>query len=265
METYKKVIWVSVIIAVVLIVPLIVYFFFLKGEAPAPPPPSPKPEVRAPVSPAVPGKDAAAKDEPTEPAPLAVPLNNSDEPMRELLKDCSPHPRFGRWVKNKDIIRRFAAVVDNVANGESPTPHLEFLAPTEKFTVIKRGDNIYLDPAAYGRYNRMTAILTSLQTKKLVEIYRQTKPLIKQAYKELGYPGKDFGKTLFQAFSVILDTPVIGSDIELLEEKVTAYAFADPGLENLSAAQKHLLRMGPENIKKIQAKIREVISEMRRK
>lgn len=264
METYKKVIWVSVIIAVVLIVPLIVYFFFLKEEAPAPPTPSPKPGVQAPASPVTPGKDAAAKEESTEPAALAVPLNNSDEPMRELLNECSPHPRFAGWLKNKDIIRRFVAVVDNIANGESPTPHLEFLVPTENFKVFKRGDNAYLDPATYDRYNLVTAILTSMQTRKLVDIYRQAKPLIKQAYKELGYPEKDFGETLFRAFSVILDTPVIGSDIRL-DEKVTVYAFADPGLENLSAAQKHLLRMGPKNIKKIQAKIKDVISEMRGK
>lgn len=264
METYKKVIWVSVIIAVVLIVPLLIYFFFLKEDGPALPPPSPGPEIRAPVSPVTPGKDAAAGDEPAEPAPLTVPLNNSDEPMRELLRDCSPHPRFAGWLKNRDIIRRFAAVVDNIANGESPAPHLEFLVPTEKFKVIERGDNAYLDPAAYERYNLVTAVFTSLQTKKLVEIYRQAKPLIKQAYKELGYPGKDFGETLFQAFSVILDTPVLEGDIRL-EEKVTAYAFADPGLENLSAAQKLLLRMGPGNIKKIQAKIKDIISEMRRK
>ncbi len=264
METYKKVIWVSVIIAVVLIVPLIIYFFFLKEGAPAPPPPSPKPEVRAPASPVTPGPDAAAKEESAEPAALTVPLDDSDEPMRELLKGCSPHPRFAGWLKNKDLLRRFVAVVDNIANGESPAPHLEFLAPTEKFKVSKRGDNAYLDPASYDRYNLVTAILTSLQTKKLVEIYRQAKPLIKQAYKELGYPKKDFGQTLFQAFSVVLDTPELEGDI-LLEEKVTAYGFADPGLENLSAAQKHLLRMGPENIRKIQAKIRDVISGLRDK
>jgi hypothetical protein len=32
----------------------------------------------------------------------------------------------------------------------------------------------------------------------------------------------------------------------------------DPDLENLTAAQKHLLRMGPENIRVIQAKLREI-------
>ena len=36
------------------------------------------------------------------------------------------------------------------------------------------------------------------------------------------------------------------------------YAYADPRLEGLSPAQKQLLRMGPENVKAIQAKLREI-------
>ena len=36
------------------------------------------------------------------------------------------------------------------------------------------------------------------------------------------------------------------------------YAYVDPRLESLSAAQKQLLRMGPENVRTIQAKLREI-------
>jgi hypothetical protein len=38
------------------------------------------------------------------------------------------------------------------------------------------------------------------------------------------------------------------------------YAYADPRLEGLSPPQKQLLRMGPENVKAIQAKLREIAS-----
>ena len=50
------------------------------------------------------------------------------------------------------------------------------------------------------------------------------------------------------------------SDIRL-EEKVISYsmaAMADEKLEDLSDAQKHLLRMGPKNTAKIQGKLREI-------
>ena len=40
-----------------------------------------------------------------------------------------------------------------------------------------------------------------------------------------------------------------------LKEEVVTYKMLDPRLERLSPAQKHLLRMGPDNVKAIQAKL----------
>jgi len=261
MEAYKKVMWGSIIAAIVLMIPLIIYFFFLKHDAPAPshPPLASTSETRSSESPA---KKIIKKEEPLEPLILSIELSNSDGTLREVLPSCSSHPGFSGWLKNSNIIRRFVAVADNVANGISPAPHLGFLLPPEKFKVIKRGDNTYIDPASYKRYNSAAAILSSLDSQKLVEIYRQIKPLMEEAYKELGYPEKEFGESLLQAFAVLLNTPVSKGDV-LLEEKVTTYAFSDPGLENLSAAQKHLVRMGPENARKIKAKLREILKEIR--
>jgi hypothetical protein len=37
-----------------------------------------------------------------------------------------------------------------------------------------------------------------------------------------------------------------------------AYTYADPALESLSHAQRQLLRMGPRNIRIVQAKLREI-------
>ncbi len=261
MDAYKKLIWGSVIIAIVLIIPLFVYFFFIKHDAPPPsPPPLPSnSETRSSVPPV---KEILKKEEPLEPLTLNIELNDSDETLRELLRNCSSFPGFSGWLKNSDITRRFVAVADNIAGGTSPSPHLEFLLPSGKFKVFKRGENIFLDPAGYKRYDSTASILASLDSRKLVEIYRQVKPLMEEAYKELGYPGKEFGETLLQAFSVLLNTPVPGGDI-LLEEKVMVYAFEDPGLEHLSAAQKHLVRMGPKNAEKIKAKLREILKEIR--
>ena len=49
--------------------------------------------------------------------------------------------------------------------------------------------------------------------------------------------------------------PVVDGDVELTP-KVITYAFADPALERLRPAQKHLLRMGPKNERAIQAELR---------
>lgn len=263
METYKKVMWGSVILAIIAVITLIVYFFFIKKEAPPPPPPAPAlasgTEARETPSPV---EETPVKGESDNPLLLDIKLNESDGTLREVLADCSPRRDFKGWLRNKDLVRRFVAAVDNVAGGESPAPHLAFLVPTGKFRAIAKGDNIYIDPASYGRYDSVVDVFVSLDTQKLVNIFRGVKPLADEAYKELGYPGKNFTDTLFQAFSVLINTPVPEGDI-LLVEKVTSYAFSDPGLENLSAPQKHLLRMGPGNAKKIQEKLSEIAEAIR--
>lgn len=265
MEAYKKLIWGGVILAIALILALIIYFFFFKGE-PASSSPSPEQEaetaeVHATLPPA---EEKVGENVPLNPQVLDIELEQSDEKLRELSKDCSTHPSFETWLKNSGIIRRFVAVIDNIANGESPAAHLEFLAPTGEFTVKKEGDYIYMDPAGYKRYNDAAAVLDSLDSGKLVALYHRAKPLLEKAYKELGYPEGDFGAVLLRAFSVLLDTPVLKGDIRL-EEKVRSYAYADPGLENLNPVQKHFLRMGPDNILKIKAKIKEITADLRGK
>jgi len=46
----------------------------------------------------------------------------------------------------------------------------------------------------------------------------------------------------------------VEADIELAREEVNL-KFADTELEGMSAAQKHLFRMGPDNIRRVQAKL----------
>jgi len=41
-----------------------------------------------------------------------------------------------------------------------------------------------------------------------------------------------------------------------------AYGFADARLQRLEPAQKQLLRMGPENVKRVQAKLRELVAAL---
>ena len=80
-------------------------------------------------------------------------------------------------------------------------------------------------------------------------------PAIQEAYKDLGYPDKDFNGTLKKAMLELLDVPVVDEPI-MLEKKVVTYMITDPDLEALSAAQKHLLRMGPDNVRGIQGQLR---------
>ena len=60
-----------------------------------------------------------------------------------------------------------------------------------------------------------------------------------------------------RAIVEMLRVPVVEGDIELAPSGIV-YGFVDPRLEGLSAAQKHLLRMGPQNVRTIHGKLREI-------
>jgi hypothetical protein len=258
METYKKVMWGSMA-AAFLLAALLAYLFFIR-PVPAPPPAA-EPvieEAAADRAAPAPGVVEGMEEEPVQvEGALDVPLNDSDGPVRGLIGGCSSHPFFLRWLNTGNIARQCAAIVDNVARGESPAIHLRFLQPylAKGFAVVQRNGDVFIGPGSYRRYDAVAAALTSVETDALVRSYRRLSPLLEKAFRELGYPGKTFHQTLLEAIDVLLDTPVPGGDIRL-EEKVASYAFADSRLESLNDAQKHLLRMGPANTRRIQAALR---------
>ncbi len=198
------------------------------------------------------------------PAPLdfpAVPLDESDPAVREAALALSSHPSFAKWLQSKELVRRFVAAVDNVANGVSPKPHIDFFTPAGEFKVERTIEGTFIDAAGYDRYEPAAAAFRSLDAEALVRLLRALKPLFHDAYADLGYPGADFEETMVRAAVELLRTPVVEGPIRL-EMKVLSYAMADETLENLSAAQKHFLRMGPRNMGLVQAKLRELAAAM---
>jgi hypothetical protein len=97
-----------------------------------------------------------------------------------------------------------------------------------------------------------------LDASKAVGLFKEFNPLFQEAYRELGYPQGDFQAALIQAMKELLAVPVVEGGIQV-KEAVVSYWVVDDTLEDLSEAQKHLLRMGPQNTRKIQKKLREMI------
>ena len=66
-----------------------------------------------------------------------------------------------------------------------------------------------------------------------------------------------FDGKLKDAIDVLLDTHEVPVPVEVFTDSVM-YKFADSRLESLPAPQKQLLRTGPENMRRIKAKLREI-------
>jgi hypothetical protein len=257
MEEQKKVMLTGSLVILLVAVVVVVYYFFIRDKAKESLPAQDVVEEQlVPVQSEDTVIDAEAM------TPLEIDLDQSDEVLRGLAGGLSPHQSLGSWLKSKGLIRRFVAAVDNIANGLSPRSQIDFFTPKGEFRVIRRNSRYYVDPRGYSRYNLVADVFVSLDVNMTIELYRRAKPLIQEAYAELGYPDQDFDDTLAEAIVELLKVPVVQGDM-LLERKVISYALADPGLENLSEAQKYLLRMGPENIRKIQSMLRELGSAMK--
>lgn len=250
MEEKKKVILAGVIFIVVLAIGVAVYYFIIYQ----------KPEQPAAVEETL-QEQAGTEGEKLEPEeeiePIEVDLNDSDELVRELAKGLSSDPHLAMWLMTKDVIRKFVAAVDNIAHGNTPRPQIDFFKPDGDFEVVERSGEYFLDPESYRRYDTVAEVFSSLDTKGCVTLYRKLYPALQEAYRELGYPDARFDDTLMKAINELLKVPVVEKDIKL-EKKVVTYMMTDPALEGLSAAQKHLLRMGPDNVRSIQAKLREM-------
>jgi hypothetical protein len=54
----------------------------------------------------------------------------------------------------------------------------------------------------------------------------------------------------------LLAAPPLPENARIEPAKGTNYAYSDPALEGLSAAQKQLLRMGPERARRVQERLR---------
>ncbi|MBN2242859.1 MAG: DUF3014 domain-containing protein [Acidobacteria bacterium] len=207
-----------------------------------------------------PGEAYPAGEQPEEEIiePIEVPLNTSDDLVRTLAGELSSHPALAEWLMTDYLIRRFVTTVDLIANGESPRRPMDFVRIEGDFGVREEAGKLFLDPAGYERYFRIAAAVMSLDAKGCATLYKRLRLPIRQAYRDMGYPDEDFNATLRKAVRALLETPIVRDRI-YLEKDVLNYVFSDPELEKLSAPQKHLLRMGPDNIAVIQAKIREIV------
>lgn len=244
-------------IAFIVLVALGTGWYLMRGrtEQPVSEPVTSPPVAPAPTAP--PPQEAP----PTQATPLPT-LDQSDPHVREQLGRLSSDAEFQKWLGIEGIIRRITAAISNVAEGESPRAVLAFLAPQGSFQVVERDGRTFIAPESFARYDPVARAFTSLDTQAAAGAYKALKPLFDQAFTEIGRPGQRFDATLSRAIQRLLDTPVPEGDIEVVDTPGVNYVYAAPELEQLSAAQKHLLRMGPANARAVQAKLRELQGAM---
>ncbi len=199
-------------------------------------------------------------DQPTstpKPIPQLPDLDNSDQAIIQALGNLSSHTTFKTWFNATEIIRKTVILTDNISTGKLTRKYLFIPAPSVKFSTYKVGSEEYMDPASYTRYDRYVDIIASINTNKTAALYQEYKPLLNQAFAELGYPDRSFHETLISTLEAFLKAPIIENDLQVTRPSVM-YKYVDPNLEALPAIHKQLLRIGPKNTRKLQHKLAQI-------
>ncbi len=184
------------------------------------------------------------------------PLPDTDPIVRQLVSRLSSHPKVVAWFTTGQLIRNFTVVALNIAEGQTPAPHLRAVPVAGTFIVDASSGAPVIDPRSYRRYDEYADAVAALDAEGTARLYATLKPRIREAAGELGHPD-DFDAMFEKAIAELLKTPVIDGPVALTP-KGLQYEFADPRLASLTAAQRQFLRMGPRNVRAIQTKLREI-------
>lgn len=207
---------------------------------------------------AAPPPSDAAPASVTDPAASLPPLGQMDTFLRALFGALSSHPDLVRWLATNDLIHQLANGIDRASRGQSPARDLPTLRPTDDFGVTRRGSAATIDPASYRRYDRFASLVQSLDPEAVAEVYRTIEPRLNEAYRGLGRAEGDVATAVDAALRLLIDTPIPTEPLRVVPGQGANFAFADPRYEQLLPIQKQLLRMGPENAQRIQARLREI-------
>jgi hypothetical protein len=235
----------------------------LFGSSKEEPPAVPEPEKPAPVvqkapEPVVEVPAPAPEPEPTAPLPDPLPaLDESDKAIGDALTGLLGEAAFKLHVVPDGLIRRIVATVDNLPNEKLALRLWPVTQTPGKFMVEPKEMRFTLKPENYARYKPFVGVATAVDTGKLAAIYFRFYPLFQRAYEDLGYPKRHFNDRLVAVIDHLLAAPEVPGTIVLVQPAVY-YKYADAKLEKLSAGQKALIRVGPENAALLKKKLREI-------
>lgn len=232
-------------------------FYFLQMDKEAtpppvaepPPPPVAEPRIKHPIA------ETPASDE-----PLPT-LENSDDALFETLTGFFGKKSVLEFFEVKELARRFVVTVDNLPRKKVPLRYRLFKPVAGKFSATGDGENYLSKPDNQRRYNAYVLLTGAVDIKKLVALYTRFYPLFQEEYVNLGYPQGYFNDRLVEAIDDLLAAPEIPGSLKLVRPKVL-YQFADPALEELSAGQKIMIRMGVENSVRVKARLRQFRKEL---
>jgi hypothetical protein len=179
-------------------------------------------------------------------------LDQSDAPVGEMLSKLLERKAFDGFVNPQELVRRIVVTVDNLPRKIVPL----------RMRAVKPVPGQFASGAQNAaRYDAQVKVFEALDAHALVQAYVRFYPLFENAYAGLGQPDAYFNDRVVEAIDDMLAAPELKSAPQLVQPKVL-YLYAEPDLENRSAGQKILMRMGAENAAKVKSKLKAIRREL---
>jgi hypothetical protein len=183
--------------------------------------------------------------------------SRTDALVRRLAAGISSRPEWTTWLVTDDLVRRFVAAVDAVADGYSPAAELGLAVASGPFLVREDEGRLVIAAGTYHRAALLAEVVSSIDADDAVAIVRTLGPELETAHREIAWHRGSFEDRLRQAVDHLLAVDLPAGPIEV-ERRTRTYRYADDRLERLSDAQRQLVRMGPANATAIQKKLRAI-------
>ena len=216
--------------------------------------------------------EPVTQEPPPEPLP---PLSQSDPRAMQALGELVGQQAAQEYFVNEALVAKAVATIDALASRQVPgnlmvveNPDTAFAAAPdefpEKMILNETGDPVpqfQSSPENWKRYDPYVQILDGLDVSQVRETYERNKPLFDEAWAQLGYRDERFEDRVVEIIDELLATPEVEEPLQFKKPEAF-YQFVDPELEALSAGQKALLRMGPENAATVKRKLRALRNEL---
>jgi len=244
--------WIGGGVALVCVAVLLVSWWFSRSETGETPPAA---AIAPPVS--APSIQNPVPNQGAKPPEALPSLDASDAPLHASLSSLGGTQGLEPLLRPEMLVRHIVVTVDNLPRKRVAVELRPVRPVPGHFGATGDEQASTLDPANYARYAPYVKLAQQIDLQQFAALYFHYYPLFQQAYQNLGYPNGYFNDRLVAAIDDLLAAPDLPGPVELVRPNVM-YLYGDPKLEDLSAGQKVLLRMGPDNAAIVKARLREL-------
>ena len=222
--------------------------------------------------------DSSPAVAPAEPAvKYPLPLADAQQPMGisdivPALTELLGRKAVENFLQTDDFARRLVVTIDNLGREHAPAAVWPVSPSPGRFLVEQRADGTVIAAGNAARYAPLVLLAVTIDSKDAVNLYRRMYPLLQQAYREQGFGNRYLNDLVIEVIDLLLATPepADAPRLQLTEVKGPMpslrpwihYQYEDPGLEQLAAGQKVLIRVGLTNERRLKSKLAELRGQL---